>query len=193
LRATAGKEFHLALKINCYYFIIKYCLVNTIKNGYNIKMRSVKLSRIQKRLINSGKTVATAESCSGGLLSCWLTSKAGSSAYFILGLVVYSNRSKQKILAIPAKTISRFGAVSRQTALSMAKNVRRLSGADFGISITGIAGPSGAVPGKPAGTVFVGLSSGKLDICRRFLFPGGRLRVRKQAASEAMRLLCAHL
>jgi len=151
------------------------------------------LTKIHKKLLKQGKTIAIAESCTGGLLCGQLTKNPGASNYFLLGVVAYSNKSKEAILQIPAKLISKYGAVSRQVAISMAKNIRKKSKADLGISITGLAGPTGATINKPIGTVFICLSVKNKNICRAFSFPGSRKEIRKKTIQEALRLLCAHL
>jgi len=151
------------------------------------------LKQLHKELLRKGKTVAVAESCSGGLLSCLLTKIPGSSGYFLLGVVAYSNRSKEIILDIPAKIISKYTAVSGQAAVLMAKNVRKKAGSDLALSITGIAGPAGAAANKPAGTVFIGISDKDKNDCRKFLFRGSRQDIRRKSAQEALRLLYARL
>ena len=155
------------------------------------------LARISKqahhKLIKYKQTVSVAESCSGGELSSALTKYPGASNYFLLGVVAYSNNSKEKILRIPAKIISKYGAVCRQVALLMAENIRKKTKADLGISITGLAGPGGATINKPLGTVFICLSTKNKNICREFSFQGNRENIRKKSAQEALRLLCAHL
>ena len=149
--------------------------------------------QIHLQLSNQAKTISVAESCTGGELSSILTSLPGASVYFLLGVVTYSNKSKEMILNIPAKTIARHGAVSRQVAILMAKNIRKKTSADFGLSITGIAGPSGATPDKPLGTVYICLSGKNKDACRKFILSGNRDNIRKKATQSALRLLCAHL
>lgn len=151
------------------------------------------IKQAHKKLTHNAKTISVAESCTGGLLSSLLTVLPGSSRYFLLGIVTYSNKSKEKILNIPVKTIARYGAVSRNVAVLMAKNVRKKINSDFGLSITGIAGPAGATVKKPLGTVFIALSYKNKNICRRFTFAGSRQNIRKQSAQGALRLLCAHL
>ncbi|MFA4989601.1 MAG: CinA family protein [Candidatus Omnitrophota bacterium] len=141
------------------------------------------------RLLKSRKTIATAESCTAGLLSALLTQLPDSAQYFILGITTYSNRSKKNILKIPASIIRKKGAVSQETALLMAQNVRKLAQADLGISITGIAGPTGATSRKPVGTVFIALSAKNKTICKKFIFKGNRSSVRKQASLKALLLL----
>ncbi|MDP2927355.1 MAG: CinA family protein [Candidatus Omnitrophota bacterium] len=149
--------------------------------------------QIHTRLRNQAKTISVAESCTGGQLCSLLTSLPGSSDYFLLGVVTYSNKSKEMILSIPGKIIARYGAVSRQVAILMAQNIRKKTHADFGLSITGIAGPTGATPAKSVGTVYICLSGKNENICRKFHFPGSRENIRKKSTQEALRLLCAHL
>lgn len=151
------------------------------------------LKQAHKKLLAKGKTIAIAESCSGGLLSCLLTELPGSSKYFISGVVTYSNSSKEKILNIPAKAIAKYGAVSKNVAILMAENIRKKSNSDFALSLTGIAGPAGSTKNKPIGTVFICLSSKNKNVCRKFSLRGSRQAIRKKSAYQALRLLCAHL
>ena len=102
-------------------------------------------------------TVATAESCTGGMLSAYITSVPGASAIFELGVSAYSGRIKQKILGVNPDTVNKYGTVSRQTAAEMAKGVRRLAGADIGVSVTGVAGPD-STEGKPVGLIYVAIA-----------------------------------
>ncbi len=147
------------------------------------------VTKIHSLLIKKQKTLAVAESCTGGLASKLLTDLPGSSAYFLLGVVSYSNKTKQGILGIPQALISKRGAVSKQVAAGMAASVRRLAGADFAIGITGIAGPQGGSPQKPTGTVFIAVESRKKKICKKFHFTGKRTAVRNKAALKALELL----
>ncbi len=156
-------------------------------------MRDKILKAIHNQLLCQKKTIAVAESCSAGLLCAELAKTPGASDYFILGIVAYSNNSKEKILQIPARLISKYGAVSSQVAISMAQNIRKKSKADLGLSITGIAGPGGATANKPVGTVFICLSTRNKNICRVFYFRGNRKQNQQKAVQEALRLLCAHL
>ena len=149
--------------------------------------------QIHNRLAKQKKTISVAESCTGGLLCSLLTSLPGSSDYFLLGVVAYSNKSKERILNISVKIITRYGAVSRQVAILMAQNIRKKTRADFGLSITGIAGPAGATPDAPVGTVYICLSAKNKNLCRKFNFSGSRGNIRKKSTQEALRLLCAHL
>ncbi len=147
------------------------------------------IAQIHKFLIKNKKTIAVAESCTGGLLAYLLTSISGSSKYFILGLVVYNNKSKTSLLHIPGLTIAEKGAVSKEVAAAMSQAVRKLAKTDFGIGITGIAGPTGGSNIKPIGTVFISLAGKKQRICRKFRFQGSRRTIRKAAALAALILL----
>jgi len=147
------------------------------------------IKEIHGLLVKTKQTLAVAESCTGGLLSSLLTSRSGSSKFFILGVVVYSNFSKHKLLRIPLSVINNHGAVSRQTALALAKNIRRIAQTSYGLGITGIAGPTGAVLGKPVGTVFISIAGKDKTICRRFKFHGARSAIRRQSAFTALKLL----
>lgn len=147
------------------------------------------ITQIHKVLIKTKKTVAVAESCTGGLLSNLLTQLSGSSRYFILGIVAYSNQAKENILKIPAGLISKKGAVSKEAACALAQSARKLGKTDFGIGITGIAGPAGGSVDKPAGTVFIAVSGKNKTRCEKFRFKASRIKVRKMAALKSLRLL----
>jgi nicotinamide-nucleotide amidase len=143
-------------------------------------------AKIHKLLIARGKTLSIAESCTGGLLSSLLTKLPGSSQYFIFGAITYSDQAKVSILKIPSSLIRRKGAVSDKVAILMAKT-------DFGIGITGIAGPTGATPHKPVGTVFIAISSKNKILCKKLKFRGNRQNIIKKSALKALRLLQALL
>lgn len=134
-------------------------------------------------------TIAVAESCTGGLVSKLLTDTAGSSKYFLLGVVAYSNAIKRNILKIPSSILVKEGAVSEKTAIFMARAARRLGKAHIGVSVTGIAGPGGGSHAKPVGTVFIAISAKNKSSCRKFRFSGDRNSVRKQAAIKTLALI----
>ena len=123
--------------------------------------------KIGKILQERSLTLGLAESCTGGLVASRITDVSGSSAYFMAGLVTYSNKAKTKFLSVPDKIIARHGAVSNIVAERMAKGVRTAAGVDIGLSITGIAGPAGGSPEKPVGTVFIALATKKEGICEK--------------------------
>lgn len=142
-----------------------------------------------KLLIDNGKTLAVAESCTGGLASKLLTDLPGSSKYFILGVTAYNNKVKNRLLGIPMQLLRKKGAVSEEVALKLAANVKRLAKADIGIGTTGIAGPSGGSPDKPVGTVYIAAASAKRTVCKKLRLRGSRAAIRKQAALKALELL----
>lgn len=144
------------------------------------------IARLLKR---SRRTLALAESCTGGLVSSALTELPGSSAYFLGAVIAYHDRVKTSVLGIPKKIIDRHGAVSPQTAFKLAEAVRKKLRSDYGLAITGIAGPSGGSPAKPVGLVYIGLSSRREARSKKFIFKGGRNSVRKRSAQEALTLL----
>jgi nicotinamide-nucleotide amidase len=147
------------------------------------------LKQVHNLLIKNQKTVAVAESCTGGLVSSLLTQIPGSSQYFILGLVAYNNKTKENLLKIPARLMAKKGAVSKEVAKLMARSVRLIAQANLGIGITGIAGPSGGSREKPVGTVFIAIDSKNKKICKKLLFKGSRLVIRNNAALKSLELL----
>jgi nicotinamide-nucleotide amidase len=144
-------------------------------------------------LKKTNKTLAVAESCSGGLISHRLTNVPGSSAYFLEGLIAYSNAAKIDLLFVSPKLIETHGAVSPETAKAMARGVRKRARADLGLAVTGIAGPSGGTPEKPVGLVFVALAwQGGTEV-QKNLFLGTRDRIKIQSAQNALDVLRRHL
>jgi len=146
---------------------------------------------VGRMLVAAEKTVATAESCTGGLVAERLTRVPGSSQYFLGSMVTYSDRTKSELLGVSAELLERHGAVSEEVVRAMASGVRRALGADFGIAVSGIAGPAGGSEEKPVGTVHLaveGPDEADRDH-RRFLFPGDRQRVRRLSSQWALDLL----
>ncbi len=150
-------------------------------------------SAIGKILEEKKLRIAVAESCTGGLLANRITNVSGSSNYFECGVVSYSNNSKSYLLKVPEKLIKKHGAVSQQVALAMAKGARVISGADIGIAITGIAGPTGGTPSKPVGTVHIALSSKDKTIHQSFHFLGNRTLIKYYSTQQAFALLRKYL
>ena len=140
-------------------------------------------------LRRNGSTVAVAESCTGGLLAKELTDISGSSGYFMAGWVTYSNNAKIDFLRVNPATIESFGAVSEQVASELAVGARRLAGTDYGLGITGIAGPAGGTDEKPVGLVYIGLADQDGVEVVRNVFPGSRDRVRRRAVYSALNIL----
>jgi nicotinamide-nucleotide amidase len=134
-------------------------------------------------------TVAVAESCTGGLLGKKFTNVSGSSDYFLGGVVSYSDELKMKLLGVPHEVLESEGAVSEKCALSMAEGVKKLTGGDYGISITGIAGPTGGTVDKPVGLVYIGIASDKGSLARKYVFTKERDLNRELSAQTALNLL----
>ena len=134
--------------------------------------------------------IAFAESCTGGLLSSTITSINGSSKVFTMGLVTYSNQSKNIILKVPNKILKKYGAVSEQCCLSMVKNLGKISKSDISLSITGIAGPSGGTKQKPVGLVYVGVKKHNKINVKKYLFKNkGRDYIRKNTVNRSLSLI----
>lgn len=141
---------------------------------------------VVKRYSEIGKTLAIAESCTGGLIAKRVTDVSGSSQILGYGCVTYANEAKVKLLSVSPETLESYGAVSEQTAREMAMGVRALAGADVGIATTGIAGPGGGTPEKPVGLVYLGIASEKGVRVLRLMLKGDRDRVRILASSSAL-------
>lgn len=138
-------------------------------------------------LQNRGLNLTTAESCTGGGLSYWLTSVPGSSAWFERGFVTYSNAAKNEMLGVPSQILNEFGAVSEETARAMAKGALAFSSADLSIAITGIAGPEGGTTQKPIGTVWIAWSGNNFNIVTQlYVFTGDRQAIRLAAMVKAL-------
>lgn len=141
----------------------------------------------------AGKTIATAESCTGGLVGATLTGIAGSSDVVAGGIISYSNEVKNGQLHVPQEILDTYGAVSEECACAMARGAKEALGVDVAVAITGIAGPGGAVPGKPVGTVWIGISDANGAQAQLFTFSGDRSQVRKQSVKESLALFASHL
>ena len=141
------------------------------------------------RLAVAGFTLATAESCTGGLVAERLTEVPGSSAYFMEGVVTYSNEAKTRLLGVPAELIEAHGAVSAEVAEAMAEGVKRRAGVDFGLSVTGVAGPGGGTDAKPVGLVYIALADDAHTEHRRLMLPGDRHLIRWRSSQAALDLL----
>ena len=141
---------------------------------------------IGNRLRKKGWTLSIAESCTGGLICDRITDIPGSSNYFEGGMVTYSNESKAKHVRIPLDYIKRYGAVSPQVARKMARGVRKAFGTTFGLSTTGVAGPTGGTKRAPVGRVFIGLASGRRTWVWKEDLKGSRREIKRKAAEKAL-------
>jgi PncC family amidohydrolase len=145
-------------------------------------------------LVESGNTLAVAESCTGGLIGHRLTQVPGSSAAFLGGVIAYHNSVKEETLGVRADVLEREGAVSEATALAMAKGVRRLLRADIALAVTGVAGPTGGTEDKPVGLTYVALAAAPdVLICERHVWQGDRRQNKESSAEAALSLLLRHL
>ena len=142
---------------------------------------------VLKRL--EGKTLCTAESCTGGGIGAALTAIPGSSEVYKGGIISYTNEVKQKLLGVNPVLLKNLGAVSAPIAEAMAMGARNALNADIAVSVTGLAGPGGDDRGNPVGLVFIGYADDKRILSRRFVFSGHREEVRKQAVEEALKLI----
>ena len=144
---------------------------------------------IGKLLRTRGETLSIAESCTGGLISDRITDVPGSSDYFMGGMVNYSNESKAKHLGVSLVEIRKHGAVSSEVAAKMAQGVRRAFGATFGLSTTGVAGPTGGTKRSPIGRVFIGIAHGRRTWVRKLDLKGSRREIKEKAAEKSLNYL----
>ena len=144
-------------------------------------------------LIAQGLTLTTAESCTGGLVGHCITNVSGSSAYYLGGFITYADQAKEALLGVRHETLLTHGAVSEETAREMARAARERTGAGVGLSVTGIAGPTGGTPSKPVGLVYVALSAPDAELCQRYLWQGDRLANKEQSAGAILQLLLDYL
>ena len=146
--------------------------------------------KVVKILTKKKLTISFAESCTGGLLASTITSISGSSKVFDLGFVTYSNNAKIKLLKVPKKNITKYGAVSYETCLSMVENLSKISKSNISISITGVAGPNGGTKQKPVGLVYVGLKKGRKIIIKKNLFKNkGRVSIQKATVKKVLKMV----
>ncbi len=188
LRVTAKGE--AIARLDAYYTTLKESLKglrytegeeNAVEKQFGVMLRS------------KGKTVATAESCTGGYIAHLITSVAGSSEYYKGGVVAYTNEIKANVLGVNVADIEQYGAVSEPVVRQMAEGVKRLTSADCAIATSGVAGPGGGTEEKPVGTVWIGIATPERTIARQFAFSFTRERNIAKAAVKAMELLMEEL
>jgi len=164
--------------------------VREILNEYIYGIDQETLEEVLGKLLqNKKKTISVAESCTGGLIGAKFTNVSGSSNYFINGVITYSNEAKIELLKIPKEIIEKYGAVSEQVAILMAEGVKKISNTDYGLSATGIAGPTGGTEEKPVGLVYIGLAHENDSFAKKFVFGGDRQAVRERTAQAALNLV----
>ncbi|MDQ3833976.1 MAG: competence/damage-inducible protein A [Actinomycetota bacterium] len=167
-------------------------ILNRLKEYYFGEDDETLEGAVGRLLTEKGATLALAESCTGGLLAKRLTDRAGSSAYFVEGLVTYSNEAKERLLGVPHELLVEYGAVSKPVACAMAEGVREDADTDYGLSITGVAGPDGGTEEKPVGLVFVGLSDASGTVAEKLdlsAWRRSREAIRERSANRAFDLL----
>tara|TARA_Y100000768_G_scaffold122308_1_gene90439 strand:- start:1632 stop:2099 length:468 start_codon:yes stop_codon:yes gene_type:complete len=148
------------------------------------------INKLHKKFIKKKISISVAESCTGGLLSSKLTRLSGSSEYFQMGLVTYSNKAKIKILRVNKKIIDKYGSVSPECCRSMVQNLSKLSKSKINVSITGIAGPRGGTKEKPVGLVYIGLKKGRKIVIKKNLFKNKRrILIQRKTAEEALEMI----
>jgi nicotinamide-nucleotide amidase len=164
--------------------------VREILNEYIYGIDQETLEEVLGKLLqNKKKTISVAESCTGGLIGAKFTNVSGSSNYFINGVITYSNEAKIELLKIPKEIIEKYGAVSEQVAILMAEGVKKISNTDYGLSATGIAGPTGGTEEKPVGLVYIGLAHENDSFAKKFVFGGDRQAIRERTAQAALNLV----
>jgi len=147
---------------------------------------------VVKKLIQKKLKISFAESCTGGLLSSTITSISGSSKVFNIGLITYSNEAKIKILKVPKKIVTKYGAVSYECCLSMVKSLSKISKANVSISITGIAGPNGGTKFKPVGLVYIGIKNGnKISVQKNLFKSKSRISIQNATTRKVLKTLLA--
>lgn len=153
--------------------------------------RTQHIDALAARLTTRGWLLATAESCTGGLIACELTNVSGSSGWYLGGVVAYANSVKQALLDVPAETLAACGAVSREVVLAMALGAAKRLGAQCSVSVSGVAGPTGGSPEKPVGTVWIGWAVNGVADAELHHFGGDRLAVKRRSALAAIRGMAA--
>ena len=152
-------------------------------------METTLSSKVISRLLEKKRTLATAESCTGGWIGRELTAVPGSSGAYLGGVISYTNGVKEKLLGVPAEVLEKYGAVSAPVAAAMATGARKAIGADLAVSVTGLAGPGGDEFGNPVGTVFLGFADENGAVWEKHLFTGSREEIRLAACQRALELI----
>jgi len=154
-------------------------------------MKKITPGTLRRLFAARGWTLATAESCTGGLLGDLITGEPGSSEFFLGGVIVYSDRSKRELLGVGKNILNRDGAVSSRAALAMARGVRKLFTGSVGAAVTGIAGPGGGRPEKPVGLVYIAVAGPGGETVEKHTFSGTRREIKRRAADRTIALLAA--
>jgi PncC family amidohydrolase len=176
-----------------FHIVVKESQDILIRRGINAGM-SIPLEQTIGTLLRArGLKLATAESCTGGLVADYITNVPGSSDYFLGGVIAYAYEAKVALLHVSWDTLRQNGAVSRETVIEMARGVRTSLGADLGISVSGIAGPGGGLVDNPVGTTWIGFSAPDGDWTRKFIWSGDRRSNKQSSAQAALQLVLDYL
>lgn len=147
------------------------------------------VNKVSDELKKHQVTVATAESCTGGLLAHTLTNVSGSSKYFDRGMITYSNTAKMELLDVPENLLKKHGAVSSEVAVAMAQGIQQRASVDYGLATTGIAGPTGGTKKKPVGLIYIAIATTDTVVVKRLRFSGDRLSNKENACTAVLELL----
>jgi PncC family amidohydrolase len=164
-----------------------------LTNFEEISMTMMLEELLRERMCARRLTLATAESCTGGLVSDRITNVSGSSEYFPGGIVAYAYEAKVNLLGVSWDTLNVHGAVSAETVLEMARGARKIFNADIGISVSGIAGPTGGLPEKPVGTTWFALATGMGEWTRHFVWDGDRVQNKRYSSEAALQFVMDYL
>lgn len=168
-------------------------MYNPINLQFEVKVSSLPENVIGNILRTRGLKLVAAESCTGGLIGSRITDVAGSSEYFLGSIVAYAYEIKVRLLGVSWDTLNKYGAVSRETVLEMARGAQQRIGGDVAISVSGIAGPGGGTPEKPVGTTWIGLITKDGEWTKEFHFSGNREQNKSSAADAALQMLLDYL
>ena len=157
-------------------------------HAYELSIRQ-SFERCRRYLLENHQSLSVAESCTGGWISKYITDHPGASEYYWGGVCSYANEAKETLLHVPKLHLEQFGAVSETVARDMAEGIQRVSGSDFSLAVTGIAGPDGGTPEKPVGLVYIAAAGRKNCVVRKYHFQGSREAVRLQTIDAALQLL----
>ena len=185
LSVYGGTREEESARIDRKFAELRQILGEAVYAGYDTTLQEV----IGRMLKEKGRTVSAAESCTGGMISQLLASVPGASEYYLGSVTSYANSVKENVLGVPAETIEKNGAVSSECVARMAEGVRKLTGSDYSIATSGIAGPGGGSEDKPVGLVWVGVSSASGTRTCKFMFKGDRIRNMERFASSALNVL----
>lgn len=183
------RKLYLTLFICLFIFQFIEQIIRTITKMEFCMTKINNYSQLIQYLKNENLTIATAESCTGGLIAKLITDISGSSDVFPGGVVSYSNKMKQKWLHVNEETLVNYGAVSQETVAEMLDGIKSETGADIAVAISGVAGPGGGTIEKPVGTVYIGILSNGNKIIKRYIFQGSREDVRNNSAIKILELI----